>query len=196
VTLALNELKPLKQKNVALKAAPSEADSLSIETKTIKKNAIVANDDSHDNQKLKNEPSSSTAESKETKTTKHPTEVKRTAQIVRQNSQDQDVDDDKLMKFEWEEFIEYYHEHHIALYSVLKRCQYSINKSELKIYAGNNFNKKKLDDVKYAPAIGAGLSQLGIGNIKVTTLPESKPPQDSKIAAIAAIMGGGEEVQL
>lgn len=99
-------------------------------------------------------------------------------------------------EFDWEKLIEYMRVNHVAIYSVLSKCGFTLEQDTLKIYTVNAFYKKKLDDAKYRSSIAAALIQTGAGELAIETIPSPPPPKDSKAAAVAAIMGGGEEVKV
>lgn len=103
---------------------------------------------------------------------------------------------ESLSNFDWAKLVEHVRQNHVALYSVLSKCNYDIQDNTLIIYAVNSFYKKKLDDTKYSPILSKSLQEIGFGNVEIETIPSQKPSKDSKIAAIADIMGGGEEVIL
>lgn len=98
--------------------------------------------------------------------------------------------------FDWKALIEYTRKNYVALFSVLSKCDYELDGNVLTIYTKNNFYKKKLDDTKYSPLISKCLQDLGVYNLDINTIPTAPPPRDSQAAAIAAIMGGGEEVSV
>jgi len=101
-----------------------------------------------------------------------------------------------VLKLDWQTLVEYIKSNHIALYSVIARCSHDVTDDELVLYCSNNFYKKKLDDAKYRLLLNKSLSKCGIGTMNITTVPSSKPIEDSKIASIADIMGGGEIVEI
>lgn len=98
--------------------------------------------------------------------------------------------------FDWPKLIEYTRQNHIALFSVLSKCGHELNGQDLTIYAMNNFYKKKLDDSKYSALISKCLQEIGYDNLNIETIPTAQPPSDSQAAAVAAIMGGGQEVKI
>ena len=98
--------------------------------------------------------------------------------------------------FDWTKFVEYVRQHHVALYSVLSKCNYALDGNDLTLYTNSNFYKKKLDDTKYSPLLNKCLQELGVYGLDIHTIPTAPPPTDSQAAAIAAIMGGGEEVSI
>lgn len=100
------------------------------------------------------------------------------------------------IELDWPKLVEYTRQHYVAIYSVLSKCHHEINGSDLIIYTGNAFYKKKLDDTKYSVNLAKSLAEIGVGDIAVTTIPTSPPPKDSTAASVAAIMGGGEEVSV
>jgi len=92
--------------------------------------------------------------------------------------------------------IEYTRINYIALYSVLSKCHYDLQGNDLTLYTQNNFYKKKLDDAKYSVLLHKSLESVGSYDLTVHTVPTAEPPKDSQAAAVAAIMGGGEEVSV
>lgn len=98
-------------------------------------------------------------------------------------------------EFDSKQLIDYTKKHFVALYSVLSKCAYELKGNDLTIYTLNKFYKKKLDDPKYIPHLYESLQALGF-ELNIHTVPTPLPPRDSKAAAIAAIMGGGEEVSV
>jgi len=98
--------------------------------------------------------------------------------------------------FDWSKLIEYTRKNYIALYSVLSKCSYELDGSTLTLYTNSNFYKNKLDDNKYSPLLSKCLQDIGVNGLDIETLPTAPPPKDSQAAAIAAIMGGGEEVSI
>jgi DNA polymerase-3 subunit gamma/tau len=98
--------------------------------------------------------------------------------------------------FDWAKLVEYTRQNYIALYSVLSKCGYELDGENLTLYTGNKFYKKKLDDTKYTPLLAKCLQETGVFGLNIHTLPTTLPLKDDQAAAIAAIMGGGEEVSL
>jgi len=98
--------------------------------------------------------------------------------------------------FDWDKLIKYTRENYIALFSVLSKCSYELSDSDLTLYTNNKFYKKKLDDAKYRPLLDKSLQEIGVYGLDIHTIATTSPPKDSQAAAIAAIMGGGEEVSL
>ncbi|MDB5162292.1 MAG: dnaX [Candidatus Saccharibacteria bacterium] len=100
-----------------------------------------------------------------------------------------------LAEFNSTDLVEHARTNYVALYSVLCKCAFTLADNELTIYTQNNFYKKKLDDPKYSKHLSDSLETLGY-KLSIHTIPTPQPPRDSKAAAIAAIMGGGEEVSV
>lgn len=98
--------------------------------------------------------------------------------------------------FDWDTYVTHMREHHVALSSILAKCKAESNEGTLTIYTGTAFWKKKLDGTKYQPVLHDALRELGMGELAIETIPTTMPPKDSQAAAIAAIMGGGEEIEL
>lgn len=100
------------------------------------------------------------------------------------------------VNLDWDKLIEYARKNYIAIYSVLSKCDYQLTDEALTIYTNNKFYKKKLDDAKYRPMLDKCLQEIGIFGLDIHTIATALPPRDSQAAAIAVIMGGGEEVSL
>jgi hypothetical protein len=66
----------------------------------------------------------------------------------------------------------------------------------LTLYTGRKFAKTKLDDPKYLTKLHEALAAQGAAGLLIVTVPTAEPPADAKLAAIAAMMGGGQEVAL
>lgn len=97
--------------------------------------------------------------------------------------------------FNWDGLIAHVRTHHVALYSVLSKCEPELIDSELRLYTKSAFYKKKLDEARYKQLLIDSLMELGF-DFEVETLAEAKPLKDSQAAHVAAIMGGGEEVSV
>jgi DNA polymerase III subunit gamma/tau len=100
----------------------------------------------------------------------------------------------QLLNLDWQKLIEYTREHFVAIYSVLSKCTFGTDGDTLVLYTGNAFYKKKLDDPKHRQNLAIALTKTGAGEPTIETIPTPAPPKDSQAAAVAAIMGGGEEV--
>ena len=98
--------------------------------------------------------------------------------------------------FDWDGYLSYMKEHHTALYSILTKCKSTLDGDTLLVYTNTAFWKKKLDDAKYQPLLHKALEDLSFGDLTIETIPTQAPLKDSQAAAVAAIMGGGEEVEL
>lgn len=97
--------------------------------------------------------------------------------------------------FDWETFVNYIRTHHVALHSVLSKCEPEVIDGTLTLYSKNAFYKKKLDDTRYKTLLHSALIELGY-DLEIEIDAAGKPLQDSQAAKVAAIMGGGEEVSV
>lgn len=98
--------------------------------------------------------------------------------------------------FDWNAFTAYFKQGQVALATILAKCAADHDDTTLTIYARTSFWKNKLDNAKYQQLLHDGLAALGMNDLSIEILPTVKPPKDSQAAAVAAIMGGGEEVEL
>lgn len=102
----------------------------------------------------------------------------------------------ETIELDWPALIEETRTNHLALYSVLSKCSYDLQGDTLTLYTGKKFAKTKLDDPKYLVKIHEALAAQGAQGLLIETIPTAKPPADEKLAAIAAMMGGGQEVEV
>lgn len=103
---------------------------------------------------------------------------------------------DAPLELNWEKVIERAKEKSLGLASLLQKSQWSFDGEKLTIYAGSAFYKKKLDDAKNKPLISEIISEETEMDLEIDIIGEKKPPEDEKLAEIAELMGGGEEVNL
>jgi len=100
------------------------------------------------------------------------------------------------LELNWEKVIERAKKKSLGLASLLQKSQWSFDGEKLTIYAGSAFYKKKLDDAKNKPLISEIISEETAMDLEIDIIGEKKPPEDEKLAEIAELMGGGEEVKL
>lgn len=98
--------------------------------------------------------------------------------------------------FDWTTLLEHARKNYVAIFSVLSKCTHVREDNTLTLYTMNAFYKKKLDDTKHSPLLAKCLQEVGVYNLEIVTIPTPPPLKDSQAAAIAVIMGGGEEVKL
>lgn len=155
---------------LGLAAAPKQIKSVALLSPTLEVSASIAE---LEKQAIKEKP----------KTTK---------KQIKKTTLEKNIDVD----FDWNKLIDYTRQNYIALYSVLSQCGHQLEGNDLTIYTVNNFYKKKLDDNKYSPLLNKCLQDIGICELNIHTIPTTSPLKNSQAAAIADIMGGGEEVSL
>ena len=109
-----------------------------------------------------------------------------------------DVKKNSLSEFNWDEIIKLLKDNHMALGSLIVKCQYELIEAEQKLilYTLNKFNKKKIDDPKYLTHLYSTVQNLGFSDLSIETLPTGKPPKSGAMAKVADIMGGGEVVEI
>lgn len=99
--------------------------------------------------------------------------------------------------FSWSSVLTAAKENNIGLYSVLKRCNISVQDDEkLLIYTGSAFWKNKLNNQRYQSALRALLDDAGGATLETELIPTEQPPRSTAAAAVAEIMGGGTEISL
>jgi DNA polymerase-3 subunit gamma/tau len=104
-----------------------------------------------------------------------------------------------LKDFNWQTLLEYAREHKaqfFGLHTILAKCTPEVRGDTLVLYTGTKFAKTKLDTAKNRATIGKILREIGAGDATIETVGSSPPPKDEHAAKIAAMMGGGEEVDV
>ncbi len=97
---------------------------------------------------------------------------------------------------DWDKIIALAKEQSFAIATLLQQCGWRRDGNTLTLYAGNAFAKKKLDDAKNRPLIATIVQQVTDTELDIATIGQKAPPKDAKLAEIAELMGGGEEVNL
>ena len=118
------------------------------------------------------------------------------SRIAKRSASRGDIKTDNSKLFDWAKLVEYTRQNYIALFSVLSKCGHQLDGDTLTLYTNNKFYKNKLDDTRYTALLSKCLQETGVFGLDVHTIPTSLPPSDSQAAAVAVIMGGGEEVSI
>ena len=100
------------------------------------------------------------------------------------------------LELDWQKVTQQAKEKSVGLSSLLQKSQWAFDGDKLTIFAGSAFYKKKLDDAKNRPLLAEIITTETGMELEVDIIGEKKPPEDEKLAEIAAMMGGGEEVNL
>ena len=103
---------------------------------------------------------------------------------------------DAPLELDWQKVIEQAKEKSVGLSSLLQKSQWAFDGDKLTIFAGSAFYKKKLDDAKNRPLLAEIIAAETGMDLEIDIIGERKPPKDKKLAKIAELMGGGEEVKL
>ena len=103
---------------------------------------------------------------------------------------------DPPLELDWQKVIEQAKEKSVGLSSLLQKSQWAFDGDKLTIFAGSAFYKKKLDDAKNRPLLAEIITAEAGMELEIDIIGERKPPEDKKLAEIAELMGGGEEVKL
>jgi len=104
--------------------------------------------------------------------------------------------DSTATDIDWDKIITLAKEQSFAVATLLQKCSWQRDGNTLTLYVGNAFNKKKLDDAKNSPLIATIVQQVAGTELDIATIGQKAPPKDAKLAKIAELMGGGEEVNL
>lgn len=103
---------------------------------------------------------------------------------------------DTLKSINWQEVIEYIRAHHTPLFGVLKNAESTYKDGRLKLHFTYSLHKKKLDDGKYRQLLTECLINLYNATPEIITTSGKLPPRNEQARDVAAIMGGGEEVNV
>ena len=104
--------------------------------------------------------------------------------------------DSTATDIDWDKIIALAKEQSFAIATLLQKCSWQRDGNTLTLYVGNSFTKKKLDDAKNRPLIATVVQQVAGTELDIETIGQKAPPKDAKLAKIAELMGGGEEVNL
>ncbi len=99
-----------------------------------------------------------------------------------------------VTEFPWQDFLMTLKEESMGTYTLLTKCGYEYAADVLTIYAGKPFSKNRLE--KTQSTLQAAMAAVGVSDAELTILAEPKPASDSQTAAVLAMMGGGEEVEI
>ncbi len=104
-----------------------------------------------------------------------------------------------ISDFDWDKVLSFIAEKksgNIGLYSLLQKCTPQIKDDALTLYAVNSFNKKRLESSKNLSVLYNAIAETHGGDIELEVVASSAPPKDEQVAKIAAMMGGGEEIDV
>lgn len=106
-------------------------------------------------------------------------------------------DQNKKNNFDWQSVLDYLNDHKSefkGIHAILEKSKPIIKDNKVNLYVLNKFNKTKLD--KRRAVLGKILSESGVGDFEIEIIDRPAPPQNEQAAKVAAIMGGGEEVDV
>lgn len=135
---------------------------------------------------------------------------KKTTKILdtksKQNDDDSDIasqkdvqqkDQNKKNNFNWQSVLDYLNDHKSefkGIHTILEKSKPIVKDNKVSLYVLNKFNKTELD--KRRAVLGKILSESGVGDFEIEIIDRPAPPQNEQAAKVAAIMGGGEEVDV
>jgi len=109
----------------------------------------------------------------------------------------QQKDQNKKNNFDWQSVLDYLNDHKSefkGIHAILEKSKPIVKDNKVNLYVLNKFNKTKLD--KRRAVLGKILSESGVGDFEIEIIDRPAPPQNEQAAKVAAIMGGGEEVDV
>ena len=98
--------------------------------------------------------------------------------------------------FDWNHILELLHKRYAPLHSVLKRAQITHENDILTLAFAYNLHRKKMEDAKYRGILTSLIDDIygHCPELKVILSNGPIAPTDPTAASVAAIMGGGEQV--
>lgn len=102
----------------------------------------------------------------------------------------------KIANFDWSAALEYIRTNHLPLHSVVHKAEVLYKDGVVNLHFNYAIHKKKLDDGKYRQMLTSTFVDLYQTCPSITTSSGKLPPKNEQAKAVAAIMGGGEEVSL
>ena len=109
----------------------------------------------------------------------------------------QQKDQNKKNNFNWQSVLDYLNDHKNefkGIHAILEKSKPIVKDNKVSLYVLNKFNKTELD--KRRAVLGKILSESGVGDFEIEIIDRPAPPQNEQAAKVAAIMGGGEEVDV
>ncbi|MFC2552002.1 MAG: DNA polymerase III subunit gamma/tau [Candidatus Saccharibacteria bacterium] len=109
----------------------------------------------------------------------------------------QQKDQNKKNNFNWQSVLDYLNDHKSefkGINTIFEKSKPIVKDNKVSLYVLNKFNKTELD--KRRAVLGKILSESGVGDFEIEIIDRPAPPQNEQAAKVAAIMGGGEEVDV
>lgn len=109
----------------------------------------------------------------------------------------QQKNQNKKNNFNWQSVLDYLNDHKSefkGIHTILEKSKPIVKDNKVSLYVLNKFNKTELD--KRRAVLGKILSESGVGDFEIEIIDRPAPPQNEQAAKVAAIMGGGEEVDV
>jgi len=102
---------------------------------------------------------------------------------------------ESFTEIDWQKLVQAAREASIGLSTVLLKCNGVTDGATITIYTRNPFYQKKLAAAPYQQILHELLEEQSGQNWEIILIPTALPSKDSQLNAVAAIMGGGEEVE-
>jgi len=128
---------------------------------------------------------------KKTPAIENPVQEKPTAKTVGKHSKAKEPFTD----IDWQKLVQAARETSIGLSTVLLKCNGVTEGATITIYTRNPFYQKKLAAAPYQQILHKLLEEQSGQDWEIILIPTALPSKDSQLNAVAAIMGGGEEVE-
>ena len=104
--------------------------------------------------------------------------------------------DDSPKNIDWSAVLEYTRKHYLPLHSVLSRADVKYEGGELSLHFTYGLHKKKLEDTKYRTMLSSSIEAVCGSCPAIQMTSGLRPPKNKLANEVAAIMGGGEEIDV
>ncbi len=107
-----------------------------------------------------------------------------------------ETSDEAPENIDWNKVLDYVKKHYLPLYGVLSRADFEYADKKVSLHFAYSLHRKKIEDAKYRTMLTKSIQEThgSCPEINVTSGP--RPPKNKLASEVAAIMGGGEEINV
>lgn len=106
------------------------------------------------------------------------------------------VNDEAPDSIDWSKVLEYVKKHYLPLHGVLSRANVAYESGELSLHFAYSLHRKKIEDAKYRTMLTKSIQATHGSCPAINMTSGSRPPKNKLASEVAAIMGGGEEINV
>lgn len=97
---------------------------------------------------------------------------------------------------DWNRVLEYVKKHYLPLHGVLSRANVEYESGELSLHFAYSLHRKKIEDAKYRTMLTKSIVETHGSCPAISVTSGARPPKNKLASEVAAIMGGGEEINV